>query len=227
MKRPARVPSQLSESLHKRLNAYALAASAAGVSLLALTQTSEARIVYTPANIKIHAHQYRLLDVNHDGVRDFVLSNRLVSGKYCSCATVWVHVFPRVEGNQIWGVSRSASDLSYGVQVGSNSKLAASHTVMFYSFVSRYQSRDFSLGLWKNATNRYLGLKFVVKGTTHYGWARLSLKKSRYYTLTLTGYAYETIPNKPIKAGQIHSENEATLGGLAQGASAVLNRGKP
>jgi hypothetical protein len=45
--RPARRPSQLPESLHKRLNAYALAASAAGVGLLALAQSAEAEIVYT------------------------------------------------------------------------------------------------------------------------------------------------------------------------------------
>src|SRR5579864_1174953 len=51
MKRPARVPLQLSESLHKRLSAYALAASAAGVGVLALAQPTEARIVYTPKHV--------------------------------------------------------------------------------------------------------------------------------------------------------------------------------
>jgi hypothetical protein len=34
MKRTSRKPSNLSESLHQRLNSYALAASAAGVSLI-------------------------------------------------------------------------------------------------------------------------------------------------------------------------------------------------
>jgi len=44
MQRPARVPAQLSESLHKRLNAYALAAGAAGVGVLALAQLPRARL---------------------------------------------------------------------------------------------------------------------------------------------------------------------------------------
>jgi hypothetical protein len=40
------------------------------------------------------------------------------------------------------------------------------------------------------------------KGRIHYGWARLSVSTSFHFTATLTGYAYETIPGKPIKAGQ-------------------------
>ena len=49
MRRPDRIPAQLSELLHKRLSAYALAASAAGVG--ALAQPAEARIVYTPKHV--------------------------------------------------------------------------------------------------------------------------------------------------------------------------------
>src|SRR5580704_3479021 len=51
MKRTARVPSQLSASLHKRLSAYAIAASAAGVGALALAQPAEAKIIYTPTHV--------------------------------------------------------------------------------------------------------------------------------------------------------------------------------
>lgn len=49
---------------------------------------------------------------------------------------------------------------------------------------------------------------------------------------TLTGYAYETIAGKPIKAGQTKEEDTATiqpasLGHLARGASALsARRGK-
>jgi hypothetical protein len=50
MKPTARTSVQLSESLHHRLNAYALVASAAGVGLLALANHAEAKIVYTPAH---------------------------------------------------------------------------------------------------------------------------------------------------------------------------------
>ena len=54
-------------------------------------------------------------------------------------------------------------------------------------------------GLWANKTNRYMGLKFMINGSHHFGWARLTVVHG---TATITGYAYETIPNKPIIAGK-------------------------
>jgi hypothetical protein len=48
-RRSSRVLSNLSDSVHLRLNMYALAASAAGVGALALARPCEAEIVYTPA----------------------------------------------------------------------------------------------------------------------------------------------------------------------------------
>jgi hypothetical protein len=44
------------ELLHRRLDMYALAASAAGVGLVALAQPAEAKIVYTPSNIPINVN---------------------------------------------------------------------------------------------------------------------------------------------------------------------------
>ena len=89
------------------------------------------------------------------------------------------------------------------------------------------------VGNWfPNVTNRCLALTvfvFFVKGKKHYGWARVSVQATQHpftVTGTLTGYACETIPNKPIKAGQTHDGDEATLGRLAQGASVVSNGGR-
>jgi hypothetical protein len=70
MKRASRQPYKLSESQHRQLDAYALAASAAGVSILALAQPCGAKIVYTSAHEKITNFH---LDLNHDGVTDFLL----------------------------------------------------------------------------------------------------------------------------------------------------------
>ncbi len=58
----------LSASLQHNLNAYAIAAGAAGVSLLALAQPAEGKIVYTP----VHENAVGVdLDLNHDGTADF------------------------------------------------------------------------------------------------------------------------------------------------------------
>jgi hypothetical protein len=55
---------------------------------------------------------------------------------------------------------------------------------------------------------------------------RLSVKAVPVITATLTGYAYETIPNKPIIAGKtkgpdVITVQPGTLGHLAAGASAI------
>ena len=66
-----RCKEQLSESLIRRVNAYALATGAAGVSLMALAQPAEAEIVYTPANATIPFDRGLTIDLNHDGRDDF------------------------------------------------------------------------------------------------------------------------------------------------------------
>jgi hypothetical protein len=54
---------------------YALAASAAGVSALALSQPAAARIVYTPIHHVIGKNASFYIDLNHDGIADFLLVN--------------------------------------------------------------------------------------------------------------------------------------------------------
>jgi hypothetical protein len=71
--RTARTPSKLSDSLHHHLNMYALAASAAGVSMLVLTQPSEAKVIYTKTHQVIGQEGIYNLDLNHDGNVDFLI----------------------------------------------------------------------------------------------------------------------------------------------------------
>lgn len=58
--------------------------------------------------------------------------------------------------------------------------------------------------------NRYLGLKFKIDGVFHYGWARLTFvtTTNKGFSAALTGYAYETTPNKGIVAGEESGSNE-------------------
>jgi len=75
MKRPSRPrkTANLSESVHRRLNLYAPAASAGGVSALALSQQAKARIIYTPVHRVIRKNSYFGIDLNHDGIVDFTI----------------------------------------------------------------------------------------------------------------------------------------------------------
>jgi len=227
VKRSARVPSQLSESLHKRLGAYALVASAAGVGLLALTPAAEARIVYTPAHhvIDLVHHRYKL-DLNHDGAPDFWFN----LGSGC-CQLVWLEVFGYRGAGSIAGKHSSAFALRPGVRVSRATQSAAGLVGEQYLSGSSGPLYGLWVGDGNGVQDRYLGLKFLINGKYHYGWARLNVYCGKKYShginATLTGYAYETIPNKPIITGKTHGENEATLGRLAQGASGASNGGEP
>jgi hypothetical protein len=75
--------------------------------------------------------------------------------------------------------------------------------------------------------HRYLGFEFFIKGKVHYGWARMNVTFSgRTVTAVLTGYAYETVPNKPLITGKttgpdVITLRPGTLGRLARGASTI------
>ena len=62
---------------------------------------------------------------------------------------------------------------------------------------------------WAGVTNRYLGFKFLIDGQVHYGWARVSVPD--IYDVVVTGYAYETIPNKPIIEGHTFGPQSAAI----------------
>ena len=73
--RPPRTPSKLSDLANHRLNMYVLAASAAGVGIIALTPPLEAKIVFTKAHHPIPRNTTYNLDLNHDRITDFTISN--------------------------------------------------------------------------------------------------------------------------------------------------------
>src|SRR5579862_2566386 len=67
-------PRRVNSRLDKNLAAYVAAAGAAGVSILA-AQSAEAKVVFTPVRITIPLHGSLPLDLNNDGVNDFLFSN--------------------------------------------------------------------------------------------------------------------------------------------------------
>jgi hypothetical protein len=204
MKR-CRAPSKLSESVHHRLNMYAIAASATGVGMFALGHSAEAKIVYTPANVTIAPNAKLNLDLNNDGAADFYFSDASHQFSHTTFGVLKIKPWRR---NAIWGAGTSASALPSGTRIGPPGKFRQGHDVMAERTVSCGGSgtcTSFSYGPWTNASRRYLGLKFLFRGQVHYGWARLTVDtKGRVVKATLTGYAYETVPNKPITAGKEH-----------------------
>jgi hypothetical protein len=221
--RAARV-SDLAGPSHQRHNTYALAASAAGVGLLALTP-AEAKVVYTPVHIGLGS--VIRLDLNHDGTYDFYLVAQIQTGKSADWG-----VFPAQAGNLVVGTKGQASALRAGARVGPKGKFPPYANVLARVWRKSDTGTFYSSGQWRNVKNRYLGLKFLIQGKIHFGWARMSISVINHsLSGVLTGYAYETIPGKAIVAGATkgpddeltaalgnHTPGPATLGALALGA---------
>jgi hypothetical protein len=225
-------PTPLTSKLDKKIAAYMAAAASAGVSLLA-AQPAQAKIIYTPANTVITATD---IDLNHDGIPDFLFAFHELDH------AVVLTVDPQAAGNAILrgGSVGGAAAGIFGMPVGPGEKFIRSNGygwgVMMADAGSYSQTWFF--GAWANATNRYLGLRFVINGQTHYGWARLTVP---FYIhgaqVLLTGYAYETTPDTPILDGNITGPEKAlnfvpaemlppstqplTLGMLARGVDAL------
>ena len=112
MKRFPQSPKKpnLSESIGRHLDMYALAASAAGVGVMALAQPAEGKIVFTPANVPIVGTVN--IDLNHDGVADFAIKVNVYAGAYVAAHSLGQ--------NRVWGAGKSASALLAGVRVRPN-----------------------------------------------------------------------------------------------------------
>jgi hypothetical protein len=222
MRRPTKVrtPCSLSHSVHHQLNAYALAASTAGVSLLALAQPGEAKIVYTSANVRISGHGQSAiyyLDLNHDRQIDFIIQNTSGSSANDGFSNDALFAVAGRSNGIAYG-SKGALAMVKGSKIGSSR--AFGHGPKQIESGRGLTGSTAFYGNWKNVTNHYLGLKFWIKGQIHYGWARLSVQttgqlnecKFCHYahliSATLTGYAYETIPDKPIIAGKTKGPDE-------------------
>ena len=129
MKRSASLSqsAELSEFLRLRLNAYALAASAAGVGMLALAQPAEAKIVYTPTNVTIVGPNGSYnLDLNNDGQIDFTIRNtkRSTNTEWNSYA-LWDEA---AEGNGV-ECSQIRNSVGYALALARGSKIGAGRKV--------------------------------------------------------------------------------------------------
>jgi hypothetical protein len=207
-------PQPLNPGLSKRLLAYAAMAGAA----VTTCATVHAEVVYTPVHAKV-GYDYPL-DLNHDGINDFRIHSYALSGDGS------LLVYPLHQGNRIAATlqacyrgSVAAAALASGAVIGPDKKFLANASCMIRSFSSTLN------GPWQLAQDRYLGLVFVIDGKEHFGWARLTNHGfGRFDSTDILGYAYETVPGKPIVAGNegnsaSATKNSGTLGSLALGSA--------
>ncbi|HEY4904355.1 MAG TPA: hypothetical protein VIH89_12855 [Candidatus Sulfotelmatobacter sp.] len=206
-------------SIEKRLGAYALTAAAAGAGLGLAAPSAEAKIIYTPADKVLTSGSFNIA-LNH------IPMWTVTDGFRSSIGYDILSVKP-LHGGGVMFAKGYAQALGSGASIGASGAFQTEPARMERAVFLSDSSFARGYGPWTNATNRYLGLRYVVNGQTHYGWARFTVKTTGNLntgvkiTATLTGYAIETVANQPIKAGATsgteNAANPVSLGCLAMG----------
>jgi hypothetical protein len=210
----------LNPALEKHLGAYALVATTA---LLSTAVPAQGKIVYTHANKIIRPNGHFNLDLNHDRVTDFTLSNQFQHSSQFQSGTLLLNDGAGPNGG-IYHYS-FAIPLSRGNPIGSQQKFLSGKNLRM-ARTSKSSEFTYSGGPFFDVKRKFLGLRFAIKGKVHYGWARVTVTSSGSgMTIKLLDYAYSTIPGQTIRAGQgiPHPEQKEmqsqTLGTLARGAA--------
>ncbi len=218
-----------SNNLNRQIAQYSLAAAVAGVSMLALAAPAPGEVVVTRKTIPIPVGTGTMpgrvaVSLANNGVHD--LSITLSQGSFGPGRTVLVNT-PNLKNGVTIGGSWDpyARALTRGAKIGPNADSffyrglvefsATSQGVKYCKgyWASDLQNRFFGCG---DTKNKYLGVSFLLNGQTHFGWVRLTVTTNSDpngppLTATITGYAYETVANKPIKAGTAAGTAAATM----------------
>jgi hypothetical protein len=179
----------LSDSISRHLNAYALSAATAykvaapcgmhsghchhsslhwpcvvgaAIGALALAQPADARIIYTPADVRIH-DGYFPFHLTPDGPNDMGFYQR------CSVDGCSLFAYTNEVGNAILAASRD----SYGYALALKGGATIGPEAPFIPHESNFMAATFPTqrGSWFASAARYLGVAFEINGKTHYGWS--------------------------------------------------------
>jgi len=192
------------------------------LSMLAFVQL-KAQIVYTDVNpdqsFKDSGSVYHL-DLNNDGINDFDVTyiKHLVtfSGHCFGAQTNYnINITP-LQNNLVLSDANSRSfalNINDVVSPGSSSWSNTPNEILRSALwqcvqpprgsgILTYHLAASTSGNWSDTADRYLGLKLTNGTDTFYGWARLSVSAAGF---TVKDYAYNSMPNDSIYAGQTNN----------------------
>ena len=251
-----------SNHLNRQIAQYSIAAAVAGVSVLAMASPAAGEVVITRKTIPIPLAPYNVQDsvkisMANNGIDNFSFGLAAGTRNVGPRELVVLPVDRGPDGahNQIMvGAGGSFYAKALALERGVNIGPAGIPFATFFSSsgalvagTNADNGSYYSRGFWAgNLKNHYLGVRFQINGKFHYGWIRLTVTanvKLEKPTLeaTITGYAYETVANKPILAGtaataaaaaekpaaavqvpvNIRTQSGPSLGMLAAGADAM------
>jgi len=212
----------LSDRVLKRLDMYAVAALGAAAIP---NPSAEAKIIYKHQDIRItqgyqcdpsHCIAYTF---GHHHDPNFVLRD-LTSGLYDAIRFTG---FPQKHSQAVGTYScrpircpsYAAAPVPAGAVIGNKALFGDPDALMWGTLHTSGNQRYY--GKWKAPTDAYLGFRFQFNDKNrakNYGWLHVVVNK---HSVHATGYAYETVPGKSIRAGDIGHPGSGTLSDLARG----------
>jgi hypothetical protein len=163
-------------------------------------------IVYTDVQPDLTSTDTYNLDLNKDGVTDFVISHTnspLVCGNWHLAGHFnAIRAIP-TGTNQVVGNGSSAINMTINTLITLSSKIWNNSSLLIASYYSYVVNPYCSIPHQANeasSSSGYLGLKLIANGQTYYGWVNLSTSLASSFTIR--EYAYNAVPNHSILAGQ-------------------------
>ena len=151
-----------------------------------------AQVVYTDIIPDATPNATYPLDLNNDGIVDFLIQMGGYNGAYA------VLCIPQdnnaYSGNNIGGTRSPWALLS-------SNPICSSLQTWFGTDKPGIMASGTNIGNWVGTTDKYLALQLVVGSNTYYGWARLYVLNTSS-SFTIKDYAFESIPNTCIHSGK-------------------------
>jgi hypothetical protein len=184
-------------------------------ALFMYISTTSAQIIYTDVNpdslvscvavMGAPCSKIYNVDMNNDGTIDYILR----TGAWKN-STSWCNSYVSVtclDSNLVWSsytVPLIADDLDSNKIIQNNNNWNDSTAYL------RNGNGSTSL-YWIPNTYKYLGIKFKTGSNFYYGWIRLTASSFVYCpspntgaSFRISGYAYNSISNQPIMAGEVN-----------------------
>lgn len=240
---PVKQRARLPQALQENLNAYAVAAAATGVAVLACVSPAPGATICKNPSAEIHGSNAFPLNPTGVGPAPFFVAQStlqyFLSTTGVSSLRWWNRGFftPNSGGAKVLlAKSGLPADVASGVEIGPGGDFGkgVSYGMLFtygkgnFSSIQGGGTKQKHRGNLSLTQDSYVGFQFSQSGSMHYGWARLAVslrngQGSKQTVLHVLSFGYETTPNVAIGAGNCSESGQADSG-LAGQSSADSSR---
>jgi hypothetical protein len=185
------------------------------IMMIVCVTVSNAQIIYTDLDpdVVIPQSSYNnsqlgvyTIDFNNDGIIDLGLKARYINRALGGPPNGSGDVLASTSVTPPSELLTSFSTVTWGLNLDANSLIEDASQTWSNSTARLDNNNSCASYCWPLNVNRFIGVRFSVGGDWFYGWVRLSISLSNTSSsCTVRDYAYNSLPNQPILAGQTSS----------------------